>query len=122
MSNTWKDQPRWVQLRNPHLPTVEHHDHRYHDCDLNDFDNATRNTQHDGTCHHDFADHRGTYRWWWPAHPPRWYVRHVWHAPQRTIIRDQLQEAAKEYSANGSLDDFDFVNIQARHGASWWWD
>lgn len=53
---------------------------------------------------------------------PRWYVEHVWHNPERVRQRDKLGQMVKEYNACGELDDGDFPNHQARHGAHWYWD
>ena len=51
--------------------------------------------------------------------PPHWYVRHVWHGPERVRERARLGQMVKEYNATGELADGDFANHQARHGAAW---
>lgn len=57
------------------------------------------------------------------GHPvPRWYIEHVWHNPERVRERDQLGKMARQYNAEGELDDGDFPNYRARHCASWYWD
>jgi hypothetical protein len=53
--------------------------------------------------------------------PPRWFRRHRWFGPERVRERDRLGKLAKEYNANGELDDGDFPNPQHRHGALWDW-
>lgn len=67
----------------------------------------------------------------WPAYrevrwlvlppTPRWFIRHVWSGPERARERDKLGRLAKEYNARRELDDADFPNWQARHGARWLW-
>src|ERR1043165_6109699 len=39
----------------------------------------------------------------WPR-PPRWFVEHVWHNPERRRARDDLRTAAAEYRATGDVD------------------
>ena len=53
---------------------------------------------------------------------PRWYVMHTWFEPERVRERDTLGEMAKEYNANGELEDGDFPNYHHRHCSSWWWN
>lgn len=51
---------------------------------------------------------------------------HMCHTPLahagRARKRVKLGGAAREYNACGEVDDFDFVNAQARGQASCWWD
>jgi hypothetical protein len=56
------------------------------------------------------------------GHVPRWYIDHTWFNPERVRTRDDLGEMAKEYNANGELEDGDFANHQHRHCSGWWWD
>jgi hypothetical protein len=50
---------------------------------------------------------------------PREYVRAVWHGPERQRERVGLREAAARWNAGDDLEDFDFVNRQARSSARW---
>jgi hypothetical protein len=52
--------------------------------------------------------------------PPRWYVEHVWHNPERVRVRDTLHAAAAEYRATGDTD-LEPDPRQARHSAEWMW-
>lgn len=54
------------------------------------------------------------------SRPPRWYVEHVWHNPERVRVRDVLRAAAAEYRGSGDTD-LEPEPRQARHGASWMW-
>ena len=55
----------------------------------------------------------------WPR-PPRWYVEHVWHNPERTRLRGELARARAEWNGSGGTD-VDPEPRQARHGAAWLW-
>lgn len=55
----------------------------------------------------------------WPR-PPRWYVDHVWHNPERRRLRDELRAAAAEWRAAGNVEN-DPPAYQARHSAGWMW-
>jgi hypothetical protein len=61
-------------------------------------------------------------RWLHQHHVPKWFVDHRWNNVERTRERDRLGRMAKEYNANGDLNDGDFPNWQPRHGARWDWD
>lgn len=61
-------------------------------------------------------------RWLMHGHQPRWFVKHVGHAPERVRERDQLGKMVKQYNATGELEDADFANYQSRHAARWLWD
>lgn len=52
---------------------------------------------------------------------PTWFVREVYHRPERARVR-QLRQMAREYNYYGDLEDGDFVNRQGRNSARWeWW-
>lgn len=55
----------------------------------------------------------------WPR-PPRWYVEHVWHNPERRRVRDTLRTAAAEYRATGDVDTEPEAR-QGRNSARWQW-
>lgn len=55
----------------------------------------------------------------WPR-PPRWYVEHVWHNPERVRVRDDLRAAAAEYRATGTVDT-EPEPRQGRGSARWGW-
>ena len=50
---------------------------------------------------------------------PHDYVRARWHGPERRREREDLRDAARLYNAGEDLEDFDFVNRQARSSARW---
>lgn len=53
---------------------------------------------------------------------PSWYIRNVYHSPERRREREDLRSMAREYNAYGDLEDGDFVNRQGRNSARWtWW-
>lgn len=52
--------------------------------------------------------------------PPRWYVEHRWHNPERVRVRDELRAAAAEWRATGDVEH-DPAPRQARHSATWSW-
>jgi hypothetical protein len=53
---------------------------------------------------------------------PSWYNNQNWTRPERRRERDSLRDLAREYNANGELDDGDFENRQHRHEGIWnWW-
>ena len=60
-------------------------------------------------------------RWLTLTPTPHSFIRCVWSGPERARERDRLGRMVKEYNATGELDDGDFPNWQARHGARWLW-
>ena len=53
---------------------------------------------------------------------PSWYNNQNWTRPERRRERDSLRDLAREYNANGDLEDDDFENRQHRHEGIWnWW-
>ena len=52
------------------------------------------------------------------GHPPAWYCRHVWHAPQRTLLKSQLSKARKEYHGSGEVEVIPST-AQHRHNGRW---
>lgn len=74
---------------------------------------------------------RWTYVWPWTwgrrsyrhgGGVPKWFVDHVWNAPERRRERDDLRALRDEYNANGYLEDGDFPCWQPRGCARWMWD
>lgn len=55
----------------------------------------------------------------WPR-PPRWFVEHHWHNPERRRVRDTLLAAVADWRANGGTD-VEPAPRQARHGAAYYW-
>lgn len=52
---------------------------------------------------------------------PTWYCRETYHRPQRREMRDVLNDARRDYNANGDTE-IEPVNRQARNEAHWsWW-
>lgn len=52
---------------------------------------------------------------------PTWFVREVYHGPERRRERE-LRDMAREYNAYGDIEDDDFFNRQGRNSARWdWW-
>ena len=52
---------------------------------------------------------------------PTWYCRETYHRPQRREMRDVLNDARRDYNANGETD-IEPINRQARNEAHWsWW-
>ncbi len=58
----------------------------------------------------------------WPDRTgaPRWYVQHIYHDPQRTLVRDTLRAAAREWNHHGDTD-LEPAPIQGRGGARWYY-
>lgn len=129
MSDTDKDKPQWV--------TAEWYE-AYHMCG----DHHTRWGRYEGSCtlpdepvrmrENRWKYSRGLGCHWTPvdrpyrnrwslAHVPRWFIDHVWTAPQRRAARDDSRRAIAEYRATGEVDVIHDTR-QARHGAYWMWD
>lgn len=52
---------------------------------------------------------------------PTWFVRVVYHRPERARER-RLNDMAREYNTYGDIEDDDFINRQGRNQARWeWW-
>jgi len=53
---------------------------------------------------------------------PHWFVREVWHSPERARERETLGSIRREWNEYGDVEDGDFANYQARNSARWlWW-
>jgi len=53
---------------------------------------------------------------------PSWFVRTIYHSPERRREREDLRAMAREYNAYGDIEDDDFDNHQARNSCRWtWW-
>jgi hypothetical protein len=88
-------------------------------CDLGDFPGEGKYYRwHNTHCGYSLPSYVARYH----STVPKWYVDHVWNNAERVRERSRLREAAKEWNANGDLDDYDFPNLQHRHRAKWLWD
>lgn len=129
MSKTDKDRPYWVRCNDPLENRYEHHT-----CGR-EKRSAYGKPREDIECSIDIPQDRA--RSWWYDHPcvyflhekihringvPKWFVDYVWNNPERTRVRDDLRELAKEYNATLDIDDYDFPNYQHRNQALWYWD
>ena len=142
MSRTDKDRPYRVRVADTTLRAYEDHTHHSHyawrrshldmprwggmvehACDLPERSAAAEHPSSAGwtCCDYDLA--------WWAdgryrsnAHPPRWFINHIWHAPERTRARDTLREVVKEYNGEGEIDFYDYPNFQHRNRAAWYWE
>lgn len=61
------------------------------------------------------------YRSYRQSRPPKWFVDHLWHNPERVRERDDLRALRDEYNRHGNLEDGDFPCWQARHYARRKW-
>lgn len=52
--------------------------------------------------------------------PPRWYIGHVYHWPERQAARVDCLNAAKEYRGSGEVETIPTTR-QARNCAQWYW-
>jgi len=53
---------------------------------------------------------------------PHWFVREVWHSPERARERETLGRIRREWNEYGDVEDDDFANYQGRNSARWlWW-
>lgn len=53
---------------------------------------------------------------------PTWFVREVYHRPQRAKTKSKLNKMAREYNENYDIEDYDIENRQGRNSARWlWW-
>lgn len=151
MSRTDKDRPLWVKNTDETLPLVPHHEHLYRlneegryrrvptgadVCDLLSPADQRERDAHAERFQYSWLTCGWQVDWWSPGgggyrdySPPRWYVQHQWHRPERVRARVSLREAAKEYNAKGWEEDdeegegflYDYPNYQHRHRARFWW-
>jgi hypothetical protein len=61
-------------------------------------------------CYWDAPDERH----FWQQAPPKWYIDHNWHNPERVRERDTLRRIAQDYNANGDTE-LEMANFQARN-------
>lgn len=54
----------------------------------------------------------------WEQAPPKWFLDHVWHNPERRRVRDTARKIIADYNANGDTD-LEIAGFQHRHNASW---
>lgn len=119
MSRTDKDAPYWVNAtwRPEHSQACQHGRAR---CTLAPRCHGPRRQ------HPDWRLYAWTCRWEPvdPRHaisgPPRWFINHVWEAPQRQAARRACRQAAAEHRADGRVE-VDPPVWQHRHGAWWLW-
>lgn len=120
----WKTYRAWLGLNetmgerfaNPwRLPEHEHHKRVRHEewpCTCDDWPLRP-------TCDYSFDTGYCTYAArYYGGGVPQWYVDHTWNNPERVRVRDDLRAMAKEWNANGDLEDGDFPNYQHRHRSS----
>lgn len=65
-------------------------------------------------------DYPTGHRFCCPTPPPRWYIEHVWHNPERTRERAYARRALKDYRANGDVEEV-LLGHQARSCAKWYY-
>lgn len=127
MSRTDKDRPHWVSAEwwEPHHMCKEHTFSRWwtntHTCDLPAEPSLKREPRHHWRsgiprcCHWVPVWERRTM----PS-PPKWFVDHMWHNPQRRAVRDDSNRARAEYRATGTVDTVHDTR-QAKNCAHWYY-
>lgn len=116
MSRTDKDRPYWVSDKY----VARHVCHQVKiACDLPEFVSVKFTKRSRNFCYwRPYHPNRPIY---WNKVPPRWYVLHRYHNPQRVHKRDTLREALKDYNANGNTE-IETVDRQGRNSAQWDWN
>jgi hypothetical protein len=59
-------------------------------------------------------------RHFWEMAPPKWYIDHTWHNPERVRVRDRGRLIVKDYTANGDTD-LEIANYQARNRSKYYY-
>ena len=127
MSKTDKDKPHWVQAE---WFEAYHFCQDYNarawqkfarPCDLPPYPIRKRD-------HRYLGKNRTSRCEWFPktdinhhSVPPKWFVNHVWLAPERVRQRDNIGEMKKEYRASRNID-YEFQNFHHRNNARWMWN
>lgn len=136
MSRTKKDRPYWVKVNDKKEAKRAHHDHeslgkivrnfrgkivKYADeCTLEVPQTHSSSDDHRSTCHYSLGY---GYRYWGDRGQDRADRLNTYYNPLRTMERDALNKAAKEYNANGDIEKDIFFPDSHQHcmlGGGYW--